>query len=523
MKRMRENKWICLLLALTLLLTGCGAEEELPGEEALPWYSGAEETPEEPENRLAAFCLACRRGETLDPVTCGDGVQQQLGGLLYEPLFALDEQFRPQPVLCDRYDVLEDGLTYRLHIRPGVRFTDGSELTAADAAATLRRCLSAERYAARLSNIRSVSAQGTETVQIQLYRPSTALTALLDIPIVKAGTESSAVPAGTGPYLCITDGETARLRRNEDWWQGLPLPVEEIPLLDAKDADTVQYLFTSREIHAYALDLAGNTAVLTGSFDCVDAPTAVMQYIGVNMARPLLADSAVRRALSAAIDRETVASGYLSGHGSAASFPLPPQSDLYPGNLERAYSSEAASASLSAALSAALPETGERQTLRLLVNEEGGEKVTIARFIAQTLSQGDMEVIVTALPWAEYTAALTAGDFDLYYGEVKLTADWDIANLVGTGGALNYGGYSDETMDALLDGFRAADRRETGASGLYACFARECPILPVAFNSVSLLTHRGTVEGAAPTAANLYAGFSDWRIPLQPAEAESGG
>ena len=198
----------------------------------------------------------------------------------------------------------------------------------------------------------------------------------------------------------------------------------------------MQYLFTSREVHAYAIDLAGSTAVLTGSFDCVDAPTPVMQYIGVNMAHPLLSDSAVRRALSAAIDRETIASGYLSGHGSAADFPIAPQSSLYPHGFSKPYSPEESAA----ALRGALAGVEERQTLRLLVNEEGGEKVAIAQFIAQALSQGDLEVIVTALPWAEYMAALEAGDFDLYYGEVKLTADWDITPLVGTGGALNYGG-----------------------------------------------------------------------------------
>lgn len=49
---------------------------------------------------------------------------------------------------------------------------------------------------------------------------------------------------------------------------------------------------------------------------------------------------------------------------------------------------------------------------------------------------------VTALPWADYTAALAAGSFDLYYGEVRLTADWNLAPLLATGGRLNYGGWS---------------------------------------------------------------------------------
>ena len=94
--------------------------------------------------------------------------------------------------------------------------------------------------------------------------------------------------------------------------------------------------------------------------------------------------------------------------------------------------------------------------------------------------------------------------------------------MVGTGGALNYGGYTDETMDFVLDGFRSSRYREADVSGFCTIFARECPILPVAFSSVSLLTHRDTVSGASPTAANIFWNFSDWTIPLRPAE-ESGG
>ena len=132
-KNFQRNVYIGLLIVLSFLLSGCRGEE-LPDEEDLPWYDEEEQTPEpeETEKRLSAFCLAFHRGETLDPVTCGEGVQQQIGRLLYEPLFALDEHFQPRLVLCERYDVLDEGMTYVFHIRPGVHFSDGSELTAAD-------------------------------------------------------------------------------------------------------------------------------------------------------------------------------------------------------------------------------------------------------------------------------------------------------------------------------------------------------------------------------------------------------
>ena len=49
MKNLHRNKYLALLLALALLLTGCGAEEALPEEEETPWYSEEEETPPEEE------------------------------------------------------------------------------------------------------------------------------------------------------------------------------------------------------------------------------------------------------------------------------------------------------------------------------------------------------------------------------------------------------------------------------------------------------------------------------------------
>ena len=71
--------------------------------------------------------------------------------------------------------------------------------------------------------------------------------------------------------------------------------------------------------------------------------------------------------------------------------------------------------------------------LSLLVNQEDSFRVTSAQFIAESLSVLDWRITVRALPWEEYTAALAAGDFDLYFGEVRLTADWDLRDLVGTG------------------------------------------------------------------------------------------
>ncbi len=508
------KKAALLLLALALAgaLTACG-DNASPVQEDPPWYEMDDSQGDAASGEgLTSFALAYHRGQTLDPLLCDEGAQAQLASLLYEPLFLLDESFTPQPWLCESYTVSEDGLTYTLTIRQNVSFSDGSSLSAADAAASLRRAMGAPRYAARLSDIQSVSATGAGQVRITLRAANSGLTALLDIPVVKEGTESDAVPVGTGPYLYITDGSSVYLTANSSWWRGETLPLERIELVEAKDAETVQHLFTSRSIHLYATDLTGDSATLTGKLDCVDTPATVMHFLGINTGNELLADSALRRALSAGISRSTLVEGYLSGHGEAAEFPLPPSAADYPEGLAKSYSYESFA---NAAAQAGLSDGTVSGNLRLLVNEESSYKVSMANAVAQSLTAFGLTVTVETLPWEDYLSALERGDFDLYYGEVRLGADWDVSALIGAGGALNYGGWYSEETERLLSACDTASDRSAALYALYEHLQAEMPMIPICFKSLSVLTHSGTVENLHPTAANVFYRLWDWEVALR--------
>ena len=88
---------------------------------------------------------------------------------------------------------------------------------------------------------------------------------------------------------------------------------------------------------------------------------------------------------------------------------------------------------------------------------------------------------------------------------MRLTADWDLSPLLSTGGALNYGGWADETTDRLLAACSAAEDRAAAMESLCAHLRQYAPILPVCFKSTSVLTQTGVLEGLTPTAAEpLY-------------------
>ena len=148
---MRKNRLFALLcLVCTLsMLTGCWSDPpmdsmELPGQ-------GTQEEPEEEIALPTSFALPYASDQTLDPVTCPDGIQQTVGSLLYEGLFSVDASFQAQPLLCSGYTVSEDGLTWTFTLREGITFSDGTPLTGTVAAQALRDAMAPDsHYAQRL-------------------------------------------------------------------------------------------------------------------------------------------------------------------------------------------------------------------------------------------------------------------------------------------------------------------------------------------------------------------------------------
>ena len=496
---MRKTHLCRLLLPLLLMGLLCGCWQDLPEEEpSLPIPE--EETEEaDPVDRTLPEHLALPYDpdQTLDPVTCPDGMQQIAASLLCEGLFRLGPDFTPEPWLCEDYTYDAASCTYVLTLRAGVTFSDGSPLTAADVKATLDRARSSQRYGARLADVTRITA-GEGAVTIALSGPNTGFPALLDIPIVKSGTESA--PVGTGPYLLSAEEGGLWLVANQTWWRGGGQPVDRISLVEASDQETMLYRFTSHEVQLVTADLTGTTPVsVTGNVRYLDADTTILHYLGCNTARAPLDDPAVRRCLWSGIDRSHLVSAFLSSHAVAAQFPVSPRSPLCPLRLETAYSL--------ADFTAAVDETAfsSHRTLTLLVNQENAFKVAAAQEIAENFTAAGVSVTVRALPWEDYTAALAAGNFDLYYGEVKLSADWDLTALLGTGGALNYGGWADPQTDQLLADYAAATDRAAAMERLCRHLREQAPILPIAFKSTSVLVQANVVEGLEPTMAEpLY-------------------
>ena len=502
-----------LLAALTILpLTGCtnwdeGTYTDNPLGELSQYYQTdtVEDIP-----ALTAFALPYLGGESLDPVTCGDGIQLTLTTLLYEPLYRLSPQFETERLLAQSESYDPESFTYTIRLRGGIHFSDGTALTARDVAETLLRAQQSSRYAARLTDVTAIKAVGSDTVTIQLVRDRRDFTALLDIPIVKSGTEGDAFPIGTGPYTKADSADL--LERNPHWWRSVTLPFDQITLLSYKSQEAAAYAFSSHDVHLLAYDMTGSkgdVASTSGSY--TDADTTILQFLGFNHSRSLFRKAEMRLAISMAVERSSYVSAYLMGHGVETQFPVSPVSSLYPESLEQTYTAD----DCAAAMTELLMADGEWiYNMTLLVNSENSFRVAIAQEIAKALEQYDFKVTVQALPWDQYLTALAEGRYDMYYGECKLTADWDATALVGTGGSLNYSGYSDPDTDALLAAYLAAgdDDRAAAMERLCRRLQSEMPIIPLCFKRTSVLLPYDAVDHVTPTAADPFYHLENWIV-----------
>ena len=511
------NKRIPLRLAalgaaLCLVLAGCtgGPEPEVtPTPE--PTVSAA------PTSETAEFTLACYPQAGFHPITGGNRTNLSLGGLMYEGLFALDQQFEVSQVLCSGYTASEDGLTWTVTLRSGVTFSDGSPLTSAEVVSSLETARTSALYSARFTDIGAITA-GEGTVTMTLTRANGSLPALLDIPIVK---ETGGTPLGTGPYVLTGSGNDLSLTANGSWWQGEKLPVDTIPLQAIQEADDLIHAFDTKEISLVSTDLTATNALgFSGSFDTLDYPTSTMVYVGFNTVSGPCADAGVRKALLRAFDRESVSTAIFSRHAQPAALPVHPGSALYHEDQASAlsYSSQAVAEALTAAGWTATDSgwVNGRQTLslELVVSAENQDRVAAAQHLVNGLNDLGIRATLTKLVWDAYVSALQSGNFDLYLGEVRLTADFDLTALITVGGSLNYGGYADAEAATLLQTYRAASGqgRDLSALRLYERLAEEPPFTVLCFKNWSVLTQWSRISGLTPTQQNVFYGFAHWDI-----------
>ena len=252
----------------------------------------------------------------LDPAKSGD-IFLRMG--IVETLVEAGKDGNPLPALASAWTVSPDGKTWRFALRPGVKFHDGSALTAD----TVVKALEVARVKPGLlgrAPIETIAADGTDTVVITLSKPFVPLLAFLAesrAQILAAaayqGTDVKAI-IGSGPFklTAVEAPQSLSVERYGDYW-GVKPHIEKARYLSVSRAETRALMAESGDAdYTFNLDPASRTRLAKSDavkLLSVSIPRSVL--LKVNAAHEFLKDVKAREALSLAIDREGLAEAIL--------------------------------------------------------------------------------------------------------------------------------------------------------------------------------------------------------------------
>lgn len=422
-----------------------------------------------------------------DPHLASDFLTYFVHGNAFEGLTRLDAQLRVEPALAESWESPND-LTWRLHLRPGVRFHDGRRVTTADVVFSLERArrhpLSA--VALYLGSMQQVRAVGDATVEIVTAQPTAVLlNKLAFVSIVPAGSpERIEAPVGTGPYRLspAQGGDRILLRAWEGYWG--PRPAEpEVELRVVPDADEAARLLAAGQLDLLP-DLAASAVErvrATPGCRVVAAPGLTTEILRMRVDRRPFSDLRVRTAVHLALDREELVRRLLSGRGAAATQPVGREVLGFDPGMAPARRDVARARRL-------LAEAGYPGGFAVELELREGRR---ADAIQEQLAEVGIRTSLRVRPWGEMLGRLKAGQVDLYFG--GLVADsGDASDVLDSAvhtpdarqgyGDSNYSGFSSLRVDRSLEAARQARAIQARRDALQAAMRlvmEELPLIPV--------------------------------------------
>ena len=309
------SKWkklLATICAAGLLMTGCGNGKP----------TASNSNPNVLKVGVTNFA------DTLEPTQNYFGrVVMRYG--LGECLTKFDDKMKVQPWLAESWSISDDRLTWTFKIREGVKFSNGTPLTAEAIKNSIERAFDKNNRAKTFFEYESITADG-QTLTIKTIEPLPNMPAYLADPLFIIVDTTADSTICTGAYAVDSySKERAIMKRNDNYWDGeVPYPTIELSALD----DTNE---RAKALEAGKVDVAVNIAAndldtFKGDDKFNIAETSSLRVVLANMNQSperILSDPKIRAALICGCDRSTYNNVLLRGMFIAGKAPLPPSFD----------------------------------------------------------------------------------------------------------------------------------------------------------------------------------------------------
>jgi peptide/nickel transport system substrate-binding protein len=270
-----------------------------------------------------------------DPVTSSAGWDMHVLGLVYASITTLNAKGDVQPGLASSWKYAADGKSVTFTLRPGLKFSDGSPLTATSVKQNIQRGLtqSNSTVASELSVISKVTVASPTSFTLDLTQVDYQLPDLLagkDGMIVnpayfKSVASLATKPEGAGPFTLTSyvPDSHANLVRNAGYWDASQVHVANFNVLSITQPEQILSALESGQVNvAY---IAGNqvAAAKAAGFKIDVIPSEVVNELDIQTTSAPFTNPKVVQAVNYAINRQEILQVQASGYGAVAYQPFP--------------------------------------------------------------------------------------------------------------------------------------------------------------------------------------------------------
>ena len=501
------KKKLSLALALGLVcssvLTGCGGgnAETQPQTIAAPTTEAATEaaTTEAVQAETEAngaqemvFVLS-NEPDGIDPGVTNNSFASTFLVNCFEGLVTYDATGTVVPGNAESWDISEDGTVYTFHLRDGLKWSDGTDLTAEDYVYALQRVLNPETagqyvdiVTAYVKNAKEyyageataeelgVKAVDPQTLEITLIQPTSFFIDLLTMwvfdPVQKATIEANGDQWTASPetYVCngpfkITEmnmGESMVLEKNEHYWDAENVTMEKVTLRYILDTSTTLTAYESGEVDGIRNIPSSDYARLKAENAGIQSvPNYGTVYYNINCEKEPYNNPLVRKALNLAVDRQAIIDNVVQVDATPAYNFLAPGyvvdgTDITEGRSDRGLSPNADPEAAKAALAEAGYPDGEGfPTLQLSYYSDDTVKKVVEAMAEMLETNLGIEVEITSNDWAIFYENVQKGNYEV--AAMGWSADYthpmSFLPLLVTDDANNNSFYSNPEYDAMVE------------------------------------------------------------------------
>lgn len=493
---------LAAVMASSMILSACGGSKTADPSAGATTNASNGETTASAGETTNGLDLAVRIGpdpETIDPAlnSAVDGANMIVQA--FESLLIVDSENKIVPGQAESYEVSEDGLTYTFKLRDGLKWSDGTPLTANDFVYSWKRLAdpnTAAPYAAdMLGYIKGyeeaakgdidalkVSAPDDKTFVVELSVPCVYFSKLVThasmVPVEKATIDANGEQWTLKPETYVSNGPLKMIEwvpgshitfaKNENYWNADKVTLNTLKFVLMEDTNAAYSAYQAGEVSMIKEPPTEEVPSLKGKEDFHVEPIMGTYYLDFQNQKEPFNNADVRKALSLVIDRDYVANTVMQGtYTPATNFVGPGISDAEPGSFFQDVTKEkngkdffetsnyeADVAKAKELLAKAGYPNGEGfPTVEYMINDAGYHK-PVAEYLQSCWKETlGINVDIKVVEWATFTPTRRAGDYQL--ARDGWVYDYDdpsnMLNLMMSKSGNNNAKYSNPELDKLLD------------------------------------------------------------------------